>query len=244
MAGVPLSKRLLKSAIAGRVASRFIAAYIGAVGKTSKSEFIGRENADALLASDKGFILAFWHARLLMGPAIRGETDKKAYMLISNHRDGDLIAEAVRGFGVELIRGSAADPKKPEKNKSGASAIGEMLAALEAGGVVGMTPDGPRGPAQTAKIGAVKLAAFSGVPILPAAYSASRGPRLGSWDRFLLAAPFSRLAFAARPPIHVERDASPEALEQARRKLEMELNLAAMIADEAVGRAPLEASDA
>lgn len=229
-------KKALRSPLAGRLASSAIAGYIRLVEATSRPEFIGREHADALLSADKGFILAFWHARLLMGASMRGETDRPVYMLISAHRDGEMIANAVKGFGVQLIRGSAVDPKKPGKNKSGAPAIAAMIAALEEGSIVGMTPDGPRGPAGVAKIGAVKLAALTGAPILPAAYSASMGPRLKTWDRFLLAAPFSRLAFAARPPVHVERTTDATALEAARAHLETELTAAARIADEAVGR--------
>lgn len=242
MAGKSFSKRILHSALAGRIASGAIAAYIRLVEATSRSEYIGREHADTLLQSENGFILAFWHSRLLMCPAIRGETQKPVFMLISTHRDGEIIANAVRGFGVELIRGSAADPKKPEKDKSGAPAVAEMISALEKGSIVGMTPDGPRGPAEMAKIGAIKLAAFSGAPILPVAYSASRGPRLKTWDRFLLAMPFSKLAFAARPPIHVERGADAAAIEAARLSLENELTAAARIADATVGRPYLSAS--
>lgn len=231
-----LLKSALRSPLAGAVASRAIAAYIRLVTATSSREEIGREYAEPLLASGKGFILAFWHARLLMGAAMRGETDRPVFMLISAHRDGEIIARAVEGFGVRLIRGSAADPKKPEKNKSGAPAVAAMLAALEEGAIVGVTPDGPRGPRERARLGAVRLAAMSGTPILPAAYSASRGRFLNTWDRFLLAAPFSRLAFAARPPIHVERCADAAALERARAQLEAELQAAAAIADRAVGR--------
>ncbi len=233
---VSLSKRILHSAAAGRIASGAISAYIRLVEATSRSEYIGREHPDALVASGKGFILAFWHSRLLMGATIKRETQKPVYMLISTHRDGEIVANAVKGFGIKLIRGSAANPKKPEKNKSGAPAVAEMIAALEEGSVVGMTPDGPRGPAEIAKIGVIKLAAYSGAPILPAAYSASRGPRLETWDRFLLAAPFSHLAFAARPPIHIDRNADAAALEAARVNLQSELKAAARIADAAVGR--------
>ncbi|MCB2112450.1 MAG: lysophospholipid acyltransferase family protein [Parvularculaceae bacterium] len=229
-------KRFMRSRAAGAAASGAIAFYIRLVEATSSSRFIGREHADALLNSDKGFILAFWHSRLLMAASLRGETDRTVKMLISTHRDGEIIARAVKGFGIEMIRGSAADPKKPEKNKSGAPAILAMMEALETGAIVGMTPDGPRGPAETAKIGAIKLAARTGAPILAGAYSASRGRRLQTWDRFLLAAPFSRLTFAARPAIHVERNADADGLEAYRRRLESELKEAARIADEAAGR--------
>jgi hypothetical protein len=239
MAGSFLEKAM-RSPLAGRLASGAIAAYITLIQKTSTRIDIDRAHADALIASGKGFIVAFWHSRLLMGASIRGETERPVYMLISAHRDGEIIANAVKGFGIELIRGSAADPKKPQKNKSGAPAVIAMAEALECGAIVGVTPDGPRGPREVAKIGVVKLAAMTGAPILPGAYSASRGTRLETWDRFLLAAPFSRLAFAARPPIHVERTADAGDLEKARARLQSELKEAGRIADEAVGRKGLE----
>jgi lysophospholipid acyltransferase (LPLAT)-like uncharacterized protein len=234
-----LLKKAIGSPVGGAIASGAVGFYIRFVEATSRKTFLGRAHADALLAAPQGFILAFWHARLLMAASMRGEAARPVYMLVSAHRDGEIIARAVRGFGISLIRGSAADPKRPERNKSGASAVAAMIAALENGSIVGVTPDGPRGPREVAKIGAVKLAAFNGAPILPVAYSASRGPRLATWDRFLLAAPFSRLAFAARPPIHVEGTADAAALESARAHLERELAAAAAIADEAVGRPAL-----
>lgn len=241
MAGGSFLKRAMRSPFAGGIASGAIGGYIRLVEATSSREDINRHFADDLVASGQGFIAAFWHARLLMGASIRGETERPVYMLISAHRDGEIIANAVRGFGVNLIRGSAADPKKPEKNKSGAPAVAAMIEALDRGAIVGVTPDGPRGPRERAKIGVIKLAAMTGAPILPGAYSASRGPRLKTWDRFLLAAPFSRLAFAGRPPIHVERTSDAGALEHARVHLEAELKEAGRLADEAVGRPPLEA---
>jgi lysophospholipid acyltransferase (LPLAT)-like uncharacterized protein len=229
-----IAKRLLKSTAGGAVVSAGVNAYIRLVAATSRRDFIGREHADALLAGDRGFILAFWHARLLMGPIMRREANRPVHMLISSHRDGELIAAAVRGFGIELIRGSAQDPKKPEKNKSGAPAVAAMAAALKSGAIVGMTPDGPRGPAEVAKIGAVRLAAMTGAPILPAGYAAMRAKRLSTWDGFVLTLPFSRMAFAARAPIHVEPDADVQALEEARRRLEVELIAAVADAEAAL----------
>ncbi|MDZ7629721.1 MAG: lysophospholipid acyltransferase family protein [Parvularculaceae bacterium] len=229
-----LSKRILTSAPAQRAASAGVALYIRVVEATSRTLFVGREHADALLAGDKGFILAFWHARLLMGPIIRRETDRRVAMLMSGHRDGALIAAAVKGFGIDMIRGSSHDPKKPEKNKSGASAVAAMIGALNEGAIVGMTPDGPRGPAEIAKIGALRLAAMTGAPILPAGYAASRAKRLATWDRFVLTLPFSRMAFAARAPIHIEKGATEAALEAARARLETEINAAVADAERAL----------
>lgn len=229
-----VTKTILRSSAAGAVISAGVGAYIRLVAATSRRIFVGREHADGLLSSEKGFILAFWHARLLMGPIMRQEADRPVHMLISTHRDGELIAAAVRGFGIEMIRGSAQDPKKPEKNKSGAPAVAAMAAALRSGAIVGMTPDGPRGPAEVAKIGAVRLAAMTGAPLLPAGYAASRAKRLSTWDGFVLTLPFSRMAFAARAPIHVEASADEEALEEARRRLQSELGAAVADAEAAL----------
>lgn len=229
-----LGKRILKSPAAAGAVSAGVGLYIRLVEATSPRDFIGRAHADALLASDKGFILAFWHARLLMGPIIRRETDRRVAMLISAHRDGAMIAAAVNGFGIDMIKGSAADPKKPEKNKSGAPAVAAMIEALREGAIVGMTPDGPRGPAEVAKIGAVRLAAMTGAPILPTGYAAQGAVRLDTWDRFVLTLPFARMAFAARPAIHVEKDADAAALEAARAALEREITGAVADAERAL----------
>jgi hypothetical protein len=229
-----LLKSVSKSPAIGALVSAAVRAYIRLVAATSRSVFVGREHADALLANEQGFILAFWHARLLMGAVTRKETDRPVYMLISTHRDGELIAAAVKGFGIGMIRGSAHDPNKPKKNKSGAPAVAAMAAALKSGAIVGMTPDGPRGPAEIAKIGVVRLAALTGAPILPAGYAASRVKRLATWDRFVLTFPFSRMAFAARAPINVEPGADGEALERARQRLEAELRAAVADAERAL----------
>ncbi len=224
MAKSQILKKIMQSEFAGGVASFLIGSYIRLIRLTSRFSFVGRQHAETLLASKGGFILAFWHSRLLMAASVRDETDKPVFMLISTHRDGEIIANAVKGFGVDFIRGSAANAKKKQKDKSGASAIAQMIARLDEGAIVGVTPDGPRGPRQIAKIGVIKLAAYSGAPILPAAYATSRGWTLSTWDRFFLAGPFSRGAFAAGPPIYVARDATAQELELARVQLENTLN--------------------
>jgi hypothetical protein len=237
--GRSISNRLIRSAFAENVAVAAAAGYIRLIHATSRLHFIGRNHADHLLAERReGFLLAFWHERLLLAPLVRRETDREVRMLISAHRDGQLIARAVRSFGVQTISGSAANPAKPGKNRSGAAAVAEITAAIAEGDIIGVTPDGPTGPRRIAKPGIVRLAALSGAPILPTAASSSRGSRLKTWDRFLLAAPFARAAFVARPPIFVAPDADADAIEAARAHLQAELNAAAAIADEACGRAP------
>ena len=229
-------KRLLKSAAVLRLASVLIGAYIRLVYVTSRWRVIGREHVDSAAAAGRGVILAFWHGRLLMGAAIRRETGHRVFMLISAHRDGEIIARGVSSFGVEFIRGSAANPDKPGKHKSGASAIAQMIAALESGAIVGFTPDGPRGPGEKVKPGVIRLAQMSGAPIIPAAFSISRGKHMSSWDKFLLAAPFSKGVYVAGAPIHVPAELDAEAREAYRQKVEAALSAVTRNADIEAGR--------
>ncbi len=216
-------KRLLRSPLVMRAAASLIGSYIGFVYATSRWTIEGQAHVEEALKDGKGVILAFWHGRLLMTAAVRRHTDSRVFMLISAHRDGEIIANGVSRFGVEFIRGSAANPKKPGKNKSGASAIAQMVTALEQNAIVGFTPDGPRGPGENLKPGVIRLAQMSGAPIIPAAYSVSRGIRLSTWDRFLLAAPFSKGYYVAGAPITVPTEASGEALEHIRADVETAL---------------------
>src|SRR6476469_2160702 len=87
------------------------------------------------------FILAFWHGRLLMIP-MAWQRLAPMHMLISAHPDGQIIADAVTYFGVDSIAGST--------SRGGSAALRTMLKRLKAGDCVGITPDGPRGPAMSA----------------------------------------------------------------------------------------------
>ncbi|MCS6320328.1 MAG: DUF374 domain-containing protein, partial [Nitrospira sp.] len=65
----------------------------------------GAEHVDRLFREEKRVILAFWHAQQLMMPlAIPG---LKAHVLISQHRDGELIRRIVARFGLDAVRGSS-----------------------------------------------------------------------------------------------------------------------------------------
>lgn len=229
-------KRIARSGFVASLASSLIGAYIRLVDRTTRWEMVGAENFESALAEEKGVIIAFWHGRLMLASTIRKFTDRRVFMLISHHRDGEIIANAVKGYGIEFIRGSAANPKKPQKNKQGAPAITQMLAALKDGHVVGVTPDGPRGPAEKIHIGVIKLAQLSGAPIIPGANAASRGRRLGTWDRFFFPWPFSRGFQVAGAPIRVPADADIETIRQARESLEKAICAVTEQADALAGR--------
>lgn len=229
-------KKFAKSKFAAEAAAFLIGAYIRLVYSTARRQVVGKAHLDEAEAAGKGVILVFWHGRMLLAATARPLVDRPFHMLISAHRDGEIIAGAVKSFGIDFIRGSAANPKKPDLDKGGASATAQMFAALRNGDVVGVTPDGPRGPAEKVQTGLIKLAQFSGAPIVPVSFSSSRGPRLKSWDRFLLSAPFSRCVYVAGPAIPVSPENDPETVASARAAVENALQRVTQEADRLVGR--------
>jgi lysophospholipid acyltransferase (LPLAT)-like uncharacterized protein len=168
-------------------------------------------------------IIAMWHGQHFMMPFIKKKnTEHRAKVLISRHRDGEINARAAERLGIGTIRGSGAHNGEFHR-KGGASAFTEMLSALEDGYNVALTADVPK-IARVAGFGVVKLGQHSGKPIYPVAIATSRRVELDNWDRTAVNLPFSRIAMVAGEAIYVPKDADAAALETARKFVESELN--------------------
>lgn len=218
-----LDKRILKSPTAQKSLAFVAALWIKFTFKTIRWTFDGWDGLEAHLAAGKPLIVAFWHGRLLMMRFAWPKSAPKIHILISAHPDGRVIAEAMHFLDIGTVAGST--------GKQGATAVRQMNEILASGGCVGITPDGPKGPRMRAQMGAIKLAAMTGVPIVPSTFSSSPRRILGTWDRFLLPWPFGRGVFRWGPPIAVPDGAGPEALEASRRELEDALNALTADAD-------------
>jgi len=223
-------KAILKSRVFRNMLCWIGAQYIRIVYRTGTWHVDGGQIPEQLWAQNKPFILAFWHGRLLMMPYC-WQRSKPIHMLISNHRDGQLIARTVGYFGIHSAEGSS--------SKGGAKALRTMVKALGRGEYVGITPDGPRGPRMHASQGIVSVAKLSGAPVIPAAFGINKGRALSTWDRFLIARPFAKGVIVWGPPISVPRDANEAACEQARIDIETALNTVTNRADELTGREPV-----
>ena len=197
----------------------------------------GRAHLDGLIDGGEPFVFAFWHERiLLLCPLVRLPRNGVA-VLISNNRDGELIARVVRRLGATVIRGSTTKARrKGAVEKGGAQARREAAAYMDAGGAIALTPDGPRGPRREAQAGVAVLSSLAGAPVICAAYSTSGGRKLRSWDRFLLPRPFSRGAYVFAPPLPPPPRSDEAAVEAHRREIERTLTAVTDRADEIVGR--------
>ena len=143
-------------------------------------------------------IFAFWHADLLMQPYMYRQFRQtpKAKVLISEHFDGELIAEVMRIFNFDTIRGSS--------TRGGAKVLMQGLRALGEGYDIGITPDGPKGPRYSIGDGIVVMAQKRNAKVVIFNCIPSSFWQLSSWDRFVIPKPFGTLQFYASAPMDLD----------------------------------------
>lgn len=195
-----------------------VATYLGllVLRRTTRSTFIGADDAVERVRRGEPVLIAFWHDHLLgMALAYGGGP---LHFMASWHRDGEIATRCVRRLGLVAVRGSS--------TRGWMGATRRLLEALRSGHPSVVVPDGPKGPRHEAKVGVVELARATGAEILPLGFAAAPGWRAKSWDRLLVPFPFARVVFAQGQTLRVERDASPPDIEACRRRLEEELERA------------------
>lgn len=229
-----LGKKILRSDAAMALACFIGAQYIRLVRWSGRWHIEREDIPESFREAGKPFILSFWHGRILMMPYCWRRTDL-TNMLISGHRDGRLISQTVKYFGIDTVVGSA--------SKGGAQATRRLIKLMREGGVVGITPDGPRGPRMRVSEGTIALARLSGAPIVPTTFSSRRRRVINSWDRFIVALPFSRGVFLWGDPIYVPRDADTATMEAKRLEVEEAMNALADRADGMMGQPCIEPAD-
>lgn len=222
---LPLKKRILRHSLFQAAVCWLIAWLIRLVYVTSSVKRQIDVTARPYVEGHAHAIFAFWHGRLMLMPMLYPRRRAMA-VLISQHRDGTLLSQVMKYFSVSVIRGSS--------SKGGSTAAKEMIRFARAGGNIGITPDGPRGPMQQAGKGVIQVAHMTSTPIVPVSISASRYKCLRSWDRFMIALPFSRIMLTVGEPIDVATN-DPTALEQKRAELENTLNRLTCQADHYCG---------
>ncbi len=226
-----LSKKILRNEAVRALISWLGAQYIRLVHATGRWSVVRGETPQRYWDEGKPFILGFWHGRMLMMPYC-WRRSANIHMLVSGHADGQLGANAMARLGVKSVAGSS--------SRGGALALRTLLKTLRGGDCVAIAPDGPRGPGMRASDGILSLARLSGAPIIPCAFSVTRGRVLSSWDRFLVAHPFARGVMVWGEPIEAPRDAPPEALAKTLKKVEDALTAVTAEADILCDREPVK----
>lgn len=219
-------QKLSRSAFVQQLAAVFLANYIRFVFFSNRNTYEIPAASKPYGDGEKSCIFAFWHGRLIMVPPFKPK-GRAMHVLISQHNDGELIAQTVARFGITTIRGSTS---------SGGSKAGRDVVKLSRqGDNISITPDGPRGPNRMAQAGIIHLARMCDAPIIPISISTSRHKALKSWDRMQIALPFGRLAACVGEPIYVPRQGDDDTVETLRLQLETTLNTLTSRADDLVG---------
>jgi lysophospholipid acyltransferase (LPLAT)-like uncharacterized protein len=165
------------------------------VARTWKYEILGQENLDQALQAHGGCLITLWHGRMLLGLPLHPTSRIAA--LVSPSEDGSLAKQLLDANGYQVIRGSSYD--------GGAQALRAILTFLEGGGVIVITPDGPRGPRHMVNPGIAWLARESGFPVVPAGLACDRAWHTQSWDHFTIPKPRARLVVRYSSPIRVSK---------------------------------------
>ena len=131
-------KRFVKSKFGQKFLAFIAYIYVFFVYKTSKFSYINKEIFHKALLQERPLIVCFWHQRLFMLPLAWQWKHKEFHMLLSPHSDGALGARLLTYFKINSIYGSSF--------QNGNRAAIQIVKHLRKGHVIGITPDGPRGP--------------------------------------------------------------------------------------------------
>jgi lysophospholipid acyltransferase (LPLAT)-like uncharacterized protein len=204
----------MKVQIPPRPMARLARWFIGMLRATLRVRHLNADRLEQLDRKNQNYILAFWHGQLVL--MVYARYRKPITVMVSQHRDGELIASTMELFGVDLARGST--------TRGGPAALRTMVRLAAAGNNLAFTPDGPRGPRRVAQVGVVAAAQLTGLPVVPVAVVSRRKRMLASWDRMEIPWPFSRVLFWYGEPLWIPRRLDEAQLEGWRSELEMRMN--------------------
>ena len=190
--------------IAGFKLTQLLVSFLGSiyvllVYKTSEIHQKNRKNIDSLFERKESFIYAFWHDQLLVCP-LTWQSKRGIKVLISKHRDGDIIAKLISNLGFESIRGSTHKSGKT-KNKGGLLSARKMIKSLKNGISIGISPDGPKGPRHKVSEGILSISRLSSSSILPVGIGFKKKWVLNTWDKFIIPKPFNQITIIWDEPI-------------------------------------------
>jgi hypothetical protein len=200
------------------IVPRVVWALLWPIGLTWRFEVIAEEGVIPVTFGQKPGpeIYCFWHQCVL--PCTIYFRRSHAVILISRSFDGELITRILRMFGFGAVRGSS--------SRSAREGLLGLKAVIEGGKTAIFTADGPRGPIYQTKMGPIKLAQLTDAPIGAFHLEPEHAWVMGSWDRFLIPKPFTRICVSWAQWTRVAPDLPAEQFESKREELNAALERA------------------
>ena len=187
---------------------------------TCRVKVIGQKNMDDVHSKQLTVIPCYWHQQhLFCGWYMLRQIKRgmKVGFLVSPSVDGEIPAKIVSSRGATVIRGSS--------TRTGAKALREMYLIITKDKISPVTTsDGPTGPIFKFKPGAVMLSQMTKAPMLPLACAAKNAWYLGSWDRFMVPKPFSKVVVAIGEAVNVSAEQSNKDLSLVQDQMEQAIN--------------------
>ena len=209
-------KNFLKTPIVEKIVGVFAYCYLKFVGLTTRWQVKGVKETYKMLDEYGSMIVVGWHGRTLEMPYFWNKS-RPLNALVSPHRDGRIIVEILKKFGIGHISGSS--------NRQSTEAAFELMSNLKSGNSIAIIPDGPLGPSMQMSLSPLFYAQKSGKPIVGITYSiAGSFIVTKSWDNMLVPLPFHKGRYVITEPFFVPQDATKEELEEYRKQLENKLN--------------------
>jgi lysophospholipid acyltransferase (LPLAT)-like uncharacterized protein len=159
------------------------------LGATWRVRVYGRDSLLARAAGTSPVVYALWHGQML--PLLWAHRARTG-VLISEHKDGEIIARIIALFGLFGVRGST--------SRGGTRALLEAVQVVRGGTDMAFTPDGPRGPRHSFAPGPLILAHRAKVPLVTITGHVDRKWQLRSWDGFEIPKPFARVTVVYGAP--------------------------------------------
>jgi lysophospholipid acyltransferase (LPLAT)-like uncharacterized protein len=200
---------------------KYILPYLGlllikALSATYRIRVMNEEIEKSIYERGEVPIYCSWHQRFFSGFGFFPKRHPLAIM-VSQSRDGDFGSRMIEIMGVHTARGSS--------SRGGREALQDLIGYIEKGIPAGHIVDGPRGPAGKIKPGLIKLAQYSGMPILPAIISPEKKWVFKSWDRFMIPKPFSRIIIRFDEETYVPDELDSDTFEEIRSEIEDRMHL-------------------
>ena len=172
--------------------------------KTCRIKYHNEENYKLYVEREnkgENIIFGSWHGRGMLLPAIYRFIFgyDKLSMMVSQSKDGDILASYFNLLNVECVRGSA--------HKGGVAALRNLANITKSGRDTAVALDGSRGPRHRIEPGLVFLSRLTGAPIIPLGVSAKFSFRANSWDRCMVIFPFATIHIVFGTPFVVPKDA-------------------------------------
>jgi lysophospholipid acyltransferase (LPLAT)-like uncharacterized protein len=181
---------------------------------TCRFRAVGDENYLRFWERGEPVIFALWHGRLLAG--CYAQRGAGLVALVSQHKDGEYITRVIHRWRYATVRGSS--------TRGGSAALRDLAKSVRNGKSVVVTPDGPRGPRQKMKAGALLVAQLTGAPVIPVATGADRAWWIEGWDRFQIPKPWSQVTVAYGEPVSVPRRATADEIDRLTAEVEGRLD--------------------